>query len=298
MTELRLLKHFVTIYQSRSFRTAAEQLGIAQSTITKSIQQLETQLGMRLFNRTTRTVEPTDSARALLVKAENALQAGNVFDAEAKLLAGGQLGSIRVGATALAAETLVINSLARLAKSHPNLEIEVVVGSSDVYRDLVTGQCDVVVGDEANLSISPHSPSLRMVPVHDEQLVLVHRKGHPAALATALTEFLSYPLAIPSRYLKENMIFETMAWRVGATDLPRYRLNSLSACLTLASTSDVVTLAPYSVAHQLVAVGSQPGIEIANFDVGISIQLALVTVARNTPTPAVRAFQAAIFSRP
>jgi LysR family transcriptional regulator of abg operon len=294
MAELRFLEHFVTVYRCRSFRAAADELGVAQSTVTKSIQRLEAQLGTRLFNRTTRTVEPTDTARQLLAKAESALQAAAVFDEEARLLAGGELGAIRVGAIALAAETLIVNGLARLANSHPNLSVEVVVGGSDIYRDLAAGECDLVIGDEANFAISPHAPSLRMVPVHEEQLVFVHRAGHPAARSRDLTDLLDYPLAIPSRYFNENRLFETMAVPASAPEFPGYRLNSLSSCLTLAATSDVVTLAPQSFAERLVSAALRPAIEIARFDTGINIRMALVTVARNAPTPAVRAFQAAI----
>ena len=66
MSDLRLLEQFVTVYRHRSFRSAADEMGIAQSSVTKRIQQLEAQLGIRLFNRTTRAVEPTDVARQLL----------------------------------------------------------------------------------------------------------------------------------------------------------------------------------------------------------------------------------------
>ena len=296
MTELRLLKHFAMVYRCRSFRAGADELGISQSTITKSIQRLERQLGVRLFNRTTRTVEPTDTARHLIVKAENVLARADTFDEEARLLAGGELGAIRVGAIALAAETLIVNGLAKLTETHPQLEVEVVVGSSDVYRDLATGDCDVVIGDEVNFSMSPHASSLRMIPVHEEPLVFVHRVGHPAAEASVLTELLQYPLAIPSRYFNENRLFEAMASHDNTPDFPRYRLNSLSACLSLAASSDVITLAPRSAVERSAVASAQPLVEVGSLKTGINIPLALITVARNAPTPAVRAFQAAILS--
>jgi DNA-binding transcriptional LysR family regulator len=88
-----------------------------------------------------------------------------------------------------------------------------------------------------------------------------------------------------------------MAAHAGPPAFPRYRLNTLSACLRLAATSDVVTLAPLSVAERSIAANSQPAIEVARFDTGINIRLALITVARNAPTPAIRAFQSAISSR-
>ncbi len=299
MSELRLLEHFLAVYREQSFRAGAEQAGVSQSTITKSIQRLEAQLGVRLFNRTTRSVEPTDTARQLVVRAEDVVNAAGSFDQEAKLLASGELGGIRVGAIALAAETLIVDGLARLATSHPKLEVEVVVGSSDVYRDLATGSCDVVIGDEANFSTSPFAPSLRMTPLHSESLVYVHRPNHPTSKrkTNKLAHLLSYPLAIPSRYFNENQLFAAMALQTGGQDTPRYRLNSLSACLMLAATTDVVTLAPRSVAEQEITNNGPGTIEIAPFATDINIRLAMVTVAKNTPSPAVRAFQSAISAR-
>lgn len=297
MSELRLLEHFLAVYREESFRAGAQRAGVSQSTITKSIQRLEKELGVRLFNRTTRTVEPTDTARQLVVRAEDVVSAAGSFNQEAKLLAGGELGGIRVGAIALAAETLLVDGLARLASSHPKLDVEVVVGSPDVYQDLATGSCDVVIGDEANFSTSPFAPSLRMTPLHSEDLVYVHRPNHPATKSKNLAQLLTYPLAIPSRYFNENQLFANMAIQTGGHDTPRYRLNSLSACLMLAAKTDVVSLAPRSVADHEVAASNPPTIEITPFATDISIHLAMVTVAKNTPSPAVRAFQSAISAR-
>jgi len=296
MKDLRLLQQFVSVYRNRSFRSAAEEMGVAQSSVTKRIQHLEEELGLRLFNRTTRTVEPTDGARQLISKAENALQAASAFQEEARLIAGGALGGIRVGAMALAAETLIVSSLVRLAESHPDLEVDVVIGGSDIYRDLSTGECDLVVGDEANFAISPFAPSLRMERLHKEHLVFVHRAGHPATGARELAELLAYPLAIPSRYFNENRLFETLAAQTDPPAFPHYRLNSLSACISLAANSDIVTLAPQSSIDGLARTGRNPAITVAEFDTNIDVQLVFVTLARNTPTPAIRAFRDAIDS--
>ncbi len=293
MSDLRLLQQFVAVYRHRSFRSAADEMGIAQSSVTKRIQQLEQQLGLRLFNRTTRTVEPTDSARQLIGKAERALQSAGAFEAEARVLAGGELGGIRVGAMALAAETLLVSTLARLAGSHPDLQVDVMAGGSDIYRDLSTGECDLVVGDEANFSISPYAVSLRMERLHREHLVFVHRVSHPATGARTLAELMAYPLAIPSRYFNENRLFETLAEQTDPPVVPRYRLNSLSACLALAASSDIVTLAPQSSA-ELARGDRKRRVTAADFDTHIDVQLVFVTIARHTPTPAVRAFRDAI----
>ena len=289
MKDANLLHDFVAVYRRRSFRAAADDLGSSQSSVTKRIRQLENQLGMRLFNRTTRSVDPTDNARHLIGYAENSLNAAAAFHQEARLLTGGEIGSIRIGAIALAAETSVASSLARLAATHPALEVEVVVGSSDVYRDLATGECDVVIGDRANFEMSSYASRLRVQPVQMGRLVFVHRRSHPAAGTRRLKELLCYPIAIPSRYFNENQLFATLAEQSDPPASPRYRLNSLSACMQLVSMSDVVTLAP----SQLMEMAGSD-LVASDLTTGIDYTVVLATVARNQPTPAMRAFEQAV----
>ena len=297
MSDLRLLQNFVAVFHSRSFRAAADELGISQSSVTKRIQMLESDLGLRLFNRTTRAVEPTDSARELINAAESALQAHNAFQAEAQQLASGEIGAIRVGAMALAAETLVVKGLARLAQTHPDLEVEVIVGSPDIYKDLITGQCDVAIGDEANFQTSPYAASLRLQLLHKEKLMYVHRSKHPAADAKQKTQLLDYPLAVPSRYFNENKLFETLNRHNNPKVQPRYKLNSLSACLTLAANSDAIALAPHSLMTETETRRLPADLSVARFDTGVEVSMALVSVAKNAPTPAVRAFGRALIEQ-
>ena len=289
MFDIESLKHFMLLMNTASFKSAAERVGISQSRMTRSIAQLEHDLGLKLFNRTTRTVEPTDSARALARRANDLIQAATALEDEARSIAAGEIGALRVGAIALATETLIADSLTKLAQSHPDLEIEVMVGSADVYRDLATGECDVVLGDEANFAESVHAPQLRMTRIKQDSIVLVHRKDHP--LSHDFNALIAQPLAIPSRYYNENQLFNRFREQGGPVQ-PRYRLNSLSSCLALTEQSDVITLAPASLADK-----SAPGVTFrreSEFALGIEIQLILVTLASHTPTPGILTFQNAL----
>lgn len=297
MSELRYLEYFVAVYRHRSFRIAAEQLGISQSSLTKGVQKLEASMGLQLFNRTTRRVEPTDVARKLLSRTVEVLAAKIALDDEARLLAGGKSGAIRVGAIALAAETVIASSLAQLSRSHPDLEIEVVVGSPDVYRDLAVGECDVVVGDEANFLASSHAAVLKMTPLCEEELVFIHRAGHPVASGAVDRALTDYPLAIPSRYFSENRLFEANFPLPISPNNPRYRLNSLSACLSLAASSNTITLAPKSLmagsSHAFPSQGLQIALDTLTQDWDLRVRLVMVTAAKNAPTPAIKAFHQA-----
>ena len=291
MNDLSLLEYFVAVYHRGSFRTAADSLGVSQSAVTKGIRRLEDELGLRLFNRTTRVVQPTENARQLLKSARASLAAMEEFMEHTRLLTGGGQGELRVGVTAIAADLFIADCLAQLSKTHPDLEVEVVVGSADVYQDLATGRCDVAIGDEANFQASPHAPALRMVPLKSEPLVVVFRKKHPGG-KTSITELLrNFPWAVPSRYFNENRPFSSLASQVSqSARFPRYRLSSLSSCLQLASASDVVTLAPLSKAR------ARDDLDWSDFDLEMDVKLAIFTVANNPPTLAATALNNALRS--
>ena len=66
------MQYFLAVGETLSFRTAAEQIGIAQPALSRSIRQLEQQLGFALFERTTRRVTLTPAMQALTLKPERA----------------------------------------------------------------------------------------------------------------------------------------------------------------------------------------------------------------------------------
>ena len=290
MIDLQQLDHFIAVMRHGNFKSAADQTGLSQSTITRSVARLETQLQLRLFNRTTRKVEPTDSAYQLLASAEATLQAAQRMEEEARLISSGDLGTLRVGVIALASEILIADTLAYLSEHNPQLQIDVVVGSADVYRDLAKGECDVVIGDEANFRDSAHARNLRMLPIRTEPIVMVHRTKHPAA--HDFEALVQYPLALPSRYYNENRLFSAFRSH-GGPEAPRYRLNSLYSCLTLAAQTDNITLAPKSA----LAVSPLP-LAASEHNLNMEIRLAMVSLAAHSPTPAQRAFHHALQQQP
>ena len=290
MDEYQQLRSFVALMDDSHFGRAAKRLGISQSSVTKNLAQLETRTQLRLFDRTTRNVTPTDTARRLDGHARSALASLEVFHQEAKILATGEAGTLNVSSIALAAEGLIADALATLAVTRPNLRVEVSVGTRDIYQDLVEGRCELAVGDEANFVGSRHAASLSMTPIRTETIVLAHRIGHPDT-TNAPALFLR-PLAIPSRYYNENRILATFRDH-GGPEEPGYRLNSLSACMALTAKSDVVTLVP----ETMVRNGPYP-IEAARRRVALEVRLVLVRRSDRARTPAMRAFAEALRQQP
>jgi len=95
--DLRQLRYFVAVVRERNFTRAAEQLRIAQPPLSRQIQQLEDELGLRLFVRDKRSVHLTDAGRALLDEAQSLVDHAARFKDTASLAAQGKAGVVRIG---------------------------------------------------------------------------------------------------------------------------------------------------------------------------------------------------------
>jgi DNA-binding transcriptional LysR family regulator len=121
--EVRQLRYFVTVARTRHFGRAAEQLHIAQSPLSQAIRQLESHLGTPLFERTTRRVDLTAAGEALLPEAVRILESVGAAREQVSRVAAGDLGRLRIGATALATYRHVPDLVRRLGAELPNLTL-------------------------------------------------------------------------------------------------------------------------------------------------------------------------------
>jgi DNA-binding transcriptional LysR family regulator len=137
------LTAFVAVATHRSFRGAADELGTAPSTLSHAMRGLEERLGLRLLNRTTRSVSPTEAGFQLLARLQPALAAlDNALDGVAAFR-GKIAGTVRINAPRLAAALLVRSVLPVMAERHPDVTVDLVVEGRLI--DIVQGGFDAGV---------------------------------------------------------------------------------------------------------------------------------------------------------
>ena len=105
---------FVTLAEELSFRRAAERLHLDQSALSRRIQKLESALGFRLLERTTREVSLTQAGRSFYEDNAHLLRDYESSIQLARRIAQGKLGSLNVGYMAFAATELMPAAVARL----------------------------------------------------------------------------------------------------------------------------------------------------------------------------------------
>lgn len=128
------LKAFVAIVDRTSFARAAEHLGLSRSALSQTIRQLESRLGVRLLNRTTRSVSPTEPGRRLHERIAPILRDIDAAVAQAAGANARTMGTLRINTLSMAAKKVIAPRLGRFARAHPDVVLDIVIddGLSDI----------------------------------------------------------------------------------------------------------------------------------------------------------------------
>jgi DNA-binding transcriptional LysR family regulator len=136
-TDFAEMTAFAAIAEHRSFAKAATRLGVAVSTLSHRIRNLEERQGVRLLNRTTRSVAPTEAGERLLAQLYPVLSTLETAARSIDAYRDAPAGHLRLTVPPPAADTIVAPLLARFALAHPKVQLEISVDGKpvDIVRD-------------------------------------------------------------------------------------------------------------------------------------------------------------------
>ncbi len=142
--ELRHLRYFVAIGEEENYRRAAQRLNVAQTALSTQIQDLEAELGFKLFDRLPRGVKLSAAGRLFLEDARRILQQVSEAAARAARVARGQSGTLRVGFTENASwRGIVPDSFRRFRERQPDAELQLTPATSlEQIEALRSGRLD------------------------------------------------------------------------------------------------------------------------------------------------------------
>ena len=144
--DLANLTAFVAVADLRSFRAAASRLGVTPSALSHSMRQLEDRLGVRLLNRTTRSVSVTDAGRRLLDRLRPAIDqiTGALENLDQERLH--PMGRLRIYANHLSAAAVIAPVWHRFLSTYPEVHLELQVGEAPI--DIVAKGFDAGIGPQ------------------------------------------------------------------------------------------------------------------------------------------------------
>lgn len=176
--DLRQIQHFLALADLLSFSRAAEQLGISQPALSKSIRKLEEDLGGLLLHRDGKDTRLTELGRSIRKELENVIEnidkARQIVDA----ISNGSANELNIGIATTLGPSYTIDFLVQVVKAQPGLRIVLHEAETGELPDLLlSGAIDCCIcGDKL-----ARTAKIQIVPLFKERLVLGVGAGHPLA---------------------------------------------------------------------------------------------------------------------
>jgi DNA-binding transcriptional LysR family regulator len=179
--DLRHLRYFICVAQEMHFGRAAARLGISQPPLSQQIRALEAELGVRLFDRTSRRVRLTQAGALFLPEAQQTVDQADRAMQIARRAQRGEIGRLSLGFTTSAPFVLEIaRALYLFRQDHPDVELTLVELSRDAQIARVEqGQLDLGIVRGFEPPVLP--ASLASICLLEEDLILAMRSDHSLA---------------------------------------------------------------------------------------------------------------------
>jgi LysR family transcriptional regulator, carnitine catabolism transcriptional activator len=174
---LRQIRAFIAVAKIGSFTRAADTIGLSQPALTACIRQLEDQLGVPLFDRTTRHVELTMFGSDFLPSAERIVRELDSAMMSLKAIGAGQSGRVSMASIGSIASSLLPRALASFKEKYPLVGV-------DVSEDHSEGVRRKVLESEAEFGLSGMTepvPDVEAIPFFSDPIGLFCREDHPLA---------------------------------------------------------------------------------------------------------------------
>lgn len=264
--ELRQLRYFVAVAHRKHFTQAARELNLAQPALSQQIQQLERELGVTLFERTSRRVCLTSAGEALLVRAEHILAEVEWAQMEMQEYTGLARGRVVIGALQSLEAFRFPALLSRFHTRYPGIEIVLREESTERLFDLLnTGQLDLSIIQIIDGSWPQELTTLSVVTEEllTEEIILVVAPNHALAQRQQVTmeELRSEPFVLfkPGSGLRHTIIQRSLT--AGFTPRILCESGELGTIRSLVAEGLGISVLPRSVAEA-------PGREVAIVSLG------------------------------
>ncbi|OLQ75484.1 LysR family transcriptional regulator [Photobacterium proteolyticum] len=253
--DIKRLHYFTVLAQTGNFTKAADQLGIAQSALSISIQKLEQQLELKLINRTERQMSLTADGQVLLRHARKILEDVDQAKKELQELKGLDSGVINFGVSAMLGSYYLPDTLALFKQTYPGIQINIQeAGTATLEKMLLDGQLDLAL-----IRSDRSHDQIRHVTLAKEQIVACVPSTHPFAVKGSITleQFCQQPLVLfrdgyflreaVSRYCQQQKITPDIRFETNLIELLKSLVRKeigICTCLPiiLGNETDLVTV--------------------------------------------------------
>jgi len=241
------LETFIAVAELGSFSLASKRLYLSQPAVTARVQKLESQLGVRLLHRTTRSVEVTDAGRRLASRASETLRDLRELIAEFSSERAQARQRVVVAATPMLAATLLPAIIGRFSARYPDVNIAVLdLRHAAALQSLERGESEIAV-----MALEDAHPRMRFTQILQEPIALVVPAGHALASETTVTlqQLATWPVMVLEQYSTLHAKLTSEFERHGLQFRPAATAANLTTLLGMLDAGRGVALLPRGMAQ-------------------------------------------------
>ncbi|WP_416050670.1 LysR family transcriptional regulator [Cupriavidus basilensis] len=292
---LKRLEHLIAVAEEGSLAGAARRVHLSQPALTRSIQALEAEAGMPLFDRGPRGVALTAAGRMVAERARRILFETRCLARDLTLVQQHEIGSVQMGMGPFPAAILLPGVLCALNRDWPKLRVKAEVNSAPALLAALHAETlDFLVAERRTM---PAAAELEVRRLRPEPSGWFARPGHPLAggrvTPAQLREATLVSVPLPDQ--GHDQLRRLLGCRPGESLPFQVQSNDLHALRHLACQSDVVLLAPARALKAELESGALVALALASM-VSMAMDFVVVHLAQRTLSPAAERAVAAVLA--
>lgn len=287
--DLKQLRHFLALVEYGTYAKASEAVCLSQSALTRSIQQLELQLGVQLFERGRFGANLTVFGKSALVYIKEMMNKEASLRQALDSLSELTSGELKIGAGPYPMFTLIDQIATSFVGRYPKIGLTIHTDNwSNLHKKLLANDIELFVADITELE---QDPNLKILKLPQLAGVVVCRPNHPLVAVANVDwkDIFRYPIALPTlpQKLKDN--FRSLSEQLGC-NFTQIQCESIPLLLSVVSGSDAITLIPEklllkkSLNYQLIK------LNVSNIPDELRTNYGVVKIVNHQPSPAGQAF--------
>lgn len=235
------MRIFVSVFQKNSITKAAQELHLAQPSVSLAVRELEDYYGIRLFDRIGRHIAPTECGKEFYEYAVHIVSLFN--EMEKKMRNWDTFGTLRIGASITIGTHILPVLIRRYQEQFPDLTVEAKVSkSASVEDELIHSGIDLGL-----IETQPSHPDLRAVPFMTDSMCVITAPDHPLASAksVSLTELSRFPFLMREKGSAGRELLDAAFSLQQITVSPRWESTSTQALVKAVAEGLGVSVLPY-----------------------------------------------------
>jgi DNA-binding transcriptional LysR family regulator len=288
--KLQQLRSFVTAYQERSFTAAARRLNATQSGLSMQVKDLETSLGVRLFERSTTGVRPTVAGEMLYGHARTILRQISEAGNELAALAGEVTGTVDAGLMPTITRGALAPAVIEFTAQYAHVRLRLV----EAYSATLT---EMVASEQLDFAIVPPHPGRSAVNAralaHDREFLVTgpcFGRAHMAPVRLGEVRPLKLILPTPANARRAGL--DAYLAGIGVVPDAILEMDAMMGTLELVGASDWMAILPATLCYP--DLGGNPLRVHPLIDPELGVDYALIEPATRTLSPAAQLFAAAV----